>query len=437
MPTKSKRQSADLVESPKATAPAEKTSPPPAGQMRVVTNTRREFTEPIAPVAPPVEIPAGDLFDPDEDPMAAFLDELEESQQEFILRVERLPAYPTDPRTGVKADREFCGQMSFDSVVAVSYLTSVQQLYGPGRYQFELRRSNGRIVPGGRWTRQIAGVRDAGAPVVQAAPVQGAPAPQHVGGPPVPAPDPMREFRSRLAEFKSLHEIFRDLYPPAPPMQQHTMDPEVAAQIAESKGKLEMLEKVMASGNKDLAERLLDKFIGGDDNSGWAGVIQSLIETFGPVVAPLAQMLMQRAMVSGAAGFSSGPVPAEVRGIGPAPAASDFSPAPPVITAQPQGPVGVPLSPVQKVSRLLARIVTDANNGMTQAGVIEDLIDLDRDQNLRQDPQATGILIHLLTQPVDQVCAAFPPLNTPIGQAWLAELQRQYRDRMNGEGNNG
>jgi hypothetical protein len=398
------------------------------GTVKVIRNERREYQ--IAQPAAVAAVSAEPELEEEEsrDPLQAFLDGIDDEREGYVLRVEKLPAYNVDGKSGVKATKVFQGQFQLDDEIYSNYLTIVQNLYGGGRYQFEIRRGGLSVMA--RWTVEIA------APPVRPS----LPSNQHSQqGQPnqVQTSAPVDQVKALQEQFKLVGELLRlakEVVPQAPPAaaaaQANPPDPAAQVEMAALTGKMSIIEGLIKSGNNPLAERLLEKFFGDGDAGGgtWAEVIKGIFEYVGPAIAPFAnvvgQMLMAR--MTGPGGLAgAAPVSPVARGLGPAPAI-------PVTAVPGQDTIPPGMSPAQHaLNQFFDKLIHDCTQGRTQSEVVDMLLDLG--DNL-VDSNAIAILSNVAYGDPAAICPQFPPLNTEVGKLWLTEMQRQFKEAMEPRG---
>jgi hypothetical protein len=402
--------------------------PEQAGTVKIIQNERREYTAPQLGAATVAAEPPEIEEEEYRDPIQVFLDELDDEREGLVLRVEKLPSFQVDGKSGVRATRVFMGDFPFDEAIACNYLGVVQSLYGGGRYQFEIRR--GGLSVQKRWTAEISAPR--------AQPVSGQVTRIEQGQPnQVQTSAPVDQVKALQEQFKLVGELLRlakEVVPQQPPAaaaaQANPPDPAAQVEMAALTGKMSIIEGLIKSGNNPLAERLLEKFFGDGDAGGgsWAEVVKGVFEYIGPAIAPFAQvvgqMLMAR-MTGVAGGLAGAPaVSAAARGLGPA------LPSGPAINVQPEPPAG--MSPAQHaVNGFFDKLIHDCTQGRTQTEVVDMLLDLG---DTLVDPNAIAILSNVAYGEPAAICAQFPPLNTDIGKLWLAEMQRQFKEAMEPRG---
>ena len=391
-------------------------APVPAGSVRTVQTTRREFSEQIGQGGQ-LELEAEEPTEADD--LELFLSQID-SDQGYLLRVERLPNFSTDGKTGIRADRLFVCQIPFDRSTAVDYESQIQSSYGGGDYQFQLKQGI-RIVKS--WRCHIA------RPVVRAGDPQPQPVHPNGGVQPVAPIDPLAAFKQQMAFTKEFIALSKELNPAPVPGQAAAVDPTVA----EMNGKLAIIEKLIAQPNNPLSTQIISKLLGTDDSSSsWAGVVEGLIELAAPAVPIIGQIIMAR--MTGVNPFAPSPAAQQ---LGPGTSveqAPDANPAGPVpISGQPAGSqqagtaAPIPSESQRAVQRILGRCISDCANGFDSAGLIDDLLNVENDQAVAADPMAVATLQALINQPPAFIASRLPPMNNERGLAWLTQFQLDWR----------
>jgi hypothetical protein len=389
---------------------------PAAGSVRTVQTTRREFQEPISQ---PQELEL-ETEPAEEDDLETFLSQIE-ADQGYTLRIERLPSFPQDGKTGIRAERQFVCAIPFDRNTALNYESDIQSTYGGGDYQFQLKRG---LVIIKSWRCHIA------RPMTRPGDVQPVHHQVSNGGVQASAPvDPTKAFRDQMTFMKEFVALSKELNP-APPTgaAPAAMDPAVA----EMNGKMSIIEKLIAQPENPLSSQIISKLLGTSDDSSWAGVVETILqEIVAPAMPVIGQIIMARmAGVNPFAAVQQGPAPAAIgEGTGDAPQQGQ-SAGPPAGQAVPSGqpgPVPVPSESQRAVQRILGRCISDCNNGFDSAGVIDDLLNVENDPAVGADTMAVATLQALIHQDPRFIATRVPPLNNERGIAWLTQFQIDWR----------
>lgn len=199
-------------------------------------------------------------------------------EEQLRLRVDRLPYYDIDGRTGLTAEKEFVRNFicQKDFILSDEYLDETAKLYGPGAYWFTLRHKTSILK---NWHMKIGG-----APIAPAAAaiVQTGDAPSHAMGaaatpiypphfaPHVPAPAPrtLKQELKELVETKRLMKELSDDGAPSPP----PADPDVTLMTYLARDPTVM---------DKLSKGVLGKLLGSApaERDEWAGVALELIKS--------------------------------------------------------------------------------------------------------------------------------------------------------------
>jgi hypothetical protein len=193
------------------------------------------------------------------------------------LRIDRLPYYEADGRTGLNAEKEFVRIIDCqeDYVLNDNYLDDVAKTYGPGAYWFTLRHGTSILR---NWHKKVSGPPIPGAPTSQAndgAPLAAVQAPlfAHQFQQPHTQPQP-RSFKQELKEFVETQELMRRLYTTEAPaaQAQPQLDPDTLLLQVLSKD-----EAVMERVSKGVLGKLLGEQTG--EGPTWAEVAMEAIKT--------------------------------------------------------------------------------------------------------------------------------------------------------------
>jgi hypothetical protein len=266
-----------------------------------------EFDEYVSPETgkpqAAISIPAREVPEEEEDyidPIEELLNQIDEEQQ-FLLRVDRLPEYARTGRSlGRGVATEYCDEFPFDP----DYMKLVQR-FGGGTYRLTLKNSSHKFVK--QWKVHVAN------PVV----IQPATPHASVSASHSPAySQPVQQQQadslaplSQLAEVaKQLKAIKRDMgWEPEPQTVKEIVR---QAEVVEKPLEEKILEKLLglAEKNEPLADRLLGKYLGEEKHElGWKEIIAEIAKPIVPLIGHL--MIAQLRAQQVAAGQPVTPAP--------------------------------------------------------------------------------------------------------------------------------
>lgn len=278
------------------------------GEIRKHTTVVQKFTEVVKPQTQPQSLaPAQQTApetkpedDDDVDPIDRLLEDVEDNEQGYVIRVDRLPQYNQDGRVGRGAMRVFCDEIP----ATLDYLTAIKSSYGGGTYKLTLKDEIRRIVK--QWAVTIAGD-----PVT--APKQNQPALPAT----IIATQPMSEGDEldRLIKLGEKYQRLRTLFGNSEEQQSNKLPastvidqvPQTIERSLEERITEKIIDKVFDSGeqsNSTMIDRVIDKYFGAPEpKETWASIAGDLLKPLVPVLVPvltsaIARSAAQPAVVS-------------------------------------------------------------------------------------------------------------------------------------------